>query len=272
MKGYEATSQSNLLRRTPVLIRVDGRAFHTFTRKLIAKVSDDERLTNRRVVDPSLKKTPFSEAFHKVMTATSASLFKGVQNAVLVYTQSDEISILLRDWDKHQTQQWFGSNVQKMCSLSASIATAAFNHYFGRLTSGTMSGMSDLATFDSRVYNLPRDEVTNYFIWRQQDASRNSVNMLGRFYFSQKQIHAKNLNQVQDMLMLEHGVNWNDIPTWMKRGACVYQRPDYNMFQSSPRWFVDDDIPIFTQDRHFVERHLYTDNELDAHLTTLAPV
>jgi tRNA(His) 5'-end guanylyltransferase len=105
--------------------------------------------------------------------------------------------------------------------------------------------------FDSRVYNLPKEEVTNYFIWRQQDASRNSVQMLGRFYFSQKQMHGKSNSRVQDMLMLEEGVNWNDLSTWMKRGSCVVRTHDQGVVD-------DNEIPIFTQDRNYTDHHVLT--------------
>jgi tRNA(His) 5'-end guanylyltransferase len=189
--------------------------------------------------------TPFSDIMHSLMVKTTQALVEGVQNCVLGYTQSDEISLLLRDWDTFETQQWFGGSHQKMVSVSASIATAAFNFHAPTLGFEQMS-FADMAQFDSRAYNLPKEEVTNYFIWRQQDASRNSVQMLGHHHFSQKQMHGKNNSEVQDMLMLEKNINWNDIPTWMKRGTCV-----------TPSG-VDEEIPIFTQERWYVEHHTKT--------------
>lgn len=258
MKEYEATTRTTLLRRTPVIIRVDGRAFHTFTKRIIADQFLDVDRTGNRVCDMSLVDTPYSVKLHSVMNATAASLFNQIQNAVFVYTQSDEISILLRDWDRHETQQWFGGGVQKMCSLSSSIATAAFNFHFEREFNYQPTCLQDLATFDSRVFNLPKEEVVNYFIWRQQDASRNSVQMYGRHFFSQKEMMGKNNNQVQDMLMLQKGKNWNDLPSWMKRGSCVYSRRDWSPISAFHRSHIDDDIPIFTQDRNFIEQHLST--------------
>lgn len=233
MKGYESVSQSDLMGRTPVIIRIDGKAFHTFTRCL-------------KHIDSTLTDTPFSAVMHSTMMYTTMQLVKNVQNCVLGYTQSDEISLLLRDYDTFETQAWFGNNVQKMTSISASIATAAFNYAFAGHKHQLAFG--DMAMFDSRVYNLPKEEVTNYFIWRQQDASRNSVQMLGRFHFSQKQMHGKNNSQVQDMLMLEKNVNWNDIPTWMKRGSCVVR--------SEAGIVHDEEIPIFTQDRSYIDQHV----------------
>lgn len=240
MKGYESVPKTTLIRRTPVIIRIDGKAFHTFTRCLPG-------------LDDSLTKTPFSTVMHAAMMYTTQMLVENVQNCVIGYTQSDEISLLLRDYDELETQPWFGYGVQKMASISASIATAAFNHYFGDWARA-QAQFSDFALFDSRVYNIPKEEVTNYFIWRQQDASRNSVQMFGRFHFSQKQMHGKNNSQVQDMLMLEKGVNWNDLDTWMKRGSCVVRVPEVGAVR-------DDEIPIFTQDRQYIEQHVLTPDQ-----------
>jgi tRNA(His) 5'-end guanylyltransferase len=231
----------------PVIIRIDGKAFHTFTKRL-------------KDVDPSVLVTPFSIKLHSIMDTTMVALYANTQTCVFGYTQSDEISLLLRDWDNFETQQWFGGNVQKMTSVSASIATAAFNLTYGKDIKQP-DWFGDCALFDARVYNLPEQEVTNYFIWRQQDASRNSVQMLGHYHFSQKEMHGKNNSQVQDMLMLQKGVNWNDLPTWMKRGSCVYQAPGWSEAMSNPGYFVDNEIPIFTQNRYYVNKRLNTPEE-----------
>lgn len=236
MKRAESTTKTQLLNRMPVIIRLDGKAFHTYAKKITK-------------FDPTLKNqdTPFSTAMHEIMVQTTRELVDNIQNCVFGYTQSDEISLLLRDWDTHETQQWFGGSHQKMVSVSASIATAAFNFHAASI-GFKQNTFTDMAQFDSRVYNLPKEEVTNYFVWRQQDASRNSVQMLGHHHFSQKQMHGNSIGKVQDMLMLEKGINWNDLPTWMKRGTCIV--PDY--FTSG----VDENIPIFTQDRDYIERLL----------------
>jgi tRNA(His) 5'-end guanylyltransferase len=186
---------------------------------------------------------------------TTRKLVENIQNCVLGYTQSDEISLVLRDWDSHETQQWYGGNVQKIVSVSAAIATAAFNYVFNKDVRPA-SGFADLAQFDSRVYNVPHEEVTNYMIWRQQDASRNSVQMLGHFHFSQKQMHAKNNSEVQDMLMLQRGVNWNDLPVWMRRGATVIRTTGVDHEGVHTSVDEDENIPVFTQDREYVERFL----------------
>jgi tRNA(His) guanylyltransferase len=224
MKGYEAVYQGHMLRRTPTIIRVDGKAFHTFTKNF---------------TDMDL--TPFSDQMHKTMIGTARMMMRNIQGAQLAYTQSDEISILLRDWDSHETQQWFGGKKQKMISIAGSMATA----YFNNTLRGVVSiPASVIPLFDARVFQLPFDDVTNYFIWRQQDATRNSVQMLGRHFFSHKQMHLKNVSNIQDMLMKEHQVNWNDIDTWKKRGACI---------NPSLGQVTDEEIPIFTKDRAYID-------------------
>lgn len=227
MKKYEGVSKTKLLRRTPVIIRLDGKAFHTWTRQL-------------RNTDISLEKEPYSSIMHTRMMLTTKFLMKNIQNAVFAYSQSDEISILLNDWKKLNTDQWFDGSIQKIASVSASMATVGFN----------IDSAYSPAMFDSRVFNLPKEEVVNYFIWRQQDATRNSINMLGQFYFSHARLQGQNVSQVQDMLMNIHGVNWNDIDTHKKRGFCVTLDNDY-----------DKDIPIFTKARNYIEKHMEVEDE-----------
>lgn len=246
MKRYESTTQTHLLRRTPVIIRIDGKAFHTFTKCL-------------PTYDESLKQGPYSVKMQQVMAFTCKVLFQKIQNVQLIYSQSDEISILLKDWDTHETQQWFDGNLQKLTSVSASIATASFNHLFSSEVRRRTPSVNEFAYFDSRAFNVPEAEVVNYFIWRQQDASRNSVQMWGRHFFSHKQLHEKNNSEIQDMLMEQHGVNWNDIPTWQKRGFAVYRNP--NPIASDSPSYVDTEIPIFTQDRNFISRYLAAEEE-----------
>lgn len=239
MKRHELVTKQFLMRRTPVIIRIDGRAFHTFTKRL-------------KHVDPTLTQTPFSTVMHDCMERTTRALVSGIQGCVIGYTQSDEISLLLRDWDTLETQQWFDGNVQKIVSIAASIASNAFNLAFGDVQKPLCLG--DLAQFDARAYNLPKEEVVNYFIWRQQDASRNSVQMLGHYHFSQKEMHGLNNSQVQDKLMLEKGINWNNIDTWMKRGSCVVTGVAHDIA-------ADNEIPIFTQDRDYIGKWLEVSEE-----------
>lgn len=233
MKRYEDVNRHFLTRRTPVIIRIDGKAFHTFTRGL-------ER--------------PFDELLHHVMVDTAAELVSQIQGAVLAYTQSDEISVFIRDWDTLNTDAWFDYNIQKIVSVSASIATAKFNDTWNKHS-------PKIAHFDSRVFNLSKEEVCNYFVWRQQDAVRNSISMLAQSLFSHKELHEKNMSQVQDMLMLQKGINWNDCKTWQKRGTCVYRTKEVTDAVSRSYIMKDFEIPIFTQDRQYIEHHLIVENE-----------
>jgi len=220
MKGYENVTRTFLTGRMPCIIRIDGKAFHTLTKGL---------------------KKPFDKDFADAMLATTRDLCDEIQGAALAYWQSDEISILLIDYLRLTSQSWFDKNIQKMVSVSASIATASFNSWFQ-----FPDTCNSRATFDSRVFTLPREEVCNYFLWRQQDATRNSINSVGQAYFSHKQLHGKNTDQVQDMLFKEKGINWNDLPVIEKRGACIVKQEG--------GWIVDREIPIFSQDREYVNK------------------
>lgn len=235
MKGYEVVPQIKLIRRMPVIMRIDGRAFHTFLSHFEA---------------------PFDDIFINAMQQTALHLCKNVMNCVLAYTQSDEISLLLVDYKDFKTQPWFDNRVQKLCSLSASLATLEF---FKQLRMVEDKGETYRAAFevgamfDSRCWNLPKEEVTNYFYSRQIDASRNSVQMVGHAYFSDKQLHKKSTSAIQDILHEEYGINWNDFPTYKKRGSCVIKVQEDGMPHGV--WKVDKDIPMFKgEGREYIER------------------
>ena len=263
--NYENRAKTYLTRRMPVIIRLDGKAFHTFTKGL---------------------KKPYDEIFHNTMNATMKYLCENIQGCKLGYTQSDEITLLLTDYDTLDTDAWFDNNVQKICSVSASMATMAFNQYFAlnykayeeyvhnelKLNAKEVFYCDSIrhklhsAMFDSRCFNIPEDEVTNCFIWRQQDATRNAIQMLGQCNFSHKELHGKSCNDIQDMLMTQKGINFNDMPTEFKRGVCCVKEEYYPDpmpgYEDCPidatsvrtRWVLDKEIPIFTQDRDYVER------------------
>lgn len=244
MKLYENVSQHSLMKRTPVIIRLDGKAFHTFVKKI--------NTTN----DPSLINGPFSEKLHWVMLNTALHLATNIQNTKLCYTQSDEISILLNDWTHLNTEQWFNGNIQKITSVSASIATAYFNHFFqNSFNRLELSPINDLAFFDSRVFNIPHEEVTNYFIWRQQDACRNSIQQLGRHFFTHSELYKKNTSEIIEMLQYEHNVDWNTLENWKKYGSSIISPQSANT-----RFIVDQKTPVFTQNREYIEQHLIGEN------------
>jgi tRNA(His) 5'-end guanylyltransferase len=261
--NYENISRYYLTRRMPIITRIDGKSFHTFTKGF---------------------KKPFDDILIKTMQETMKYLCENIQGCVLGYTQSDEISLVLVDYAELTTDAWFGNNLQKMCSVSASMATLAFNKAFTRNISKQSKrlytehleekdasyietleiAMNKGAMFDSRVFTIPKEEVCNYMLWRQQDATRNSILSVGQANFSHKDLHGKSCNNIQDMLMTQKGINWNDYATTLKRGSCCIKVDDglaqYDEagnicgYTQRSQWIIDNEIPIFSQDRNYIER------------------
>ena len=279
-ENYENRFKFKLLRRTPVIIRIDGRAFHSFTRGF---------------------NKPFDRVLSNAMDKTMFNLCESIQGCVFGYTQSDEITLILVDYKKLESSAWFDNEVQKICSIAASMATMYFNQAFakeveafGNLINGlkkgnpldkvidkhkkmceyySVSGSKDaeklyntytnklyMAMFDARCFNIPESEVANCIIWRQQDASRNSVEMVGRSYFSDKELFKKNCSNIQDMLMEKHNVNWNDFPVRYKRGCACYKMKMSEDEAGRGKWAVDYEMPIITQDREYVEKWIRLEN------------
>ena len=279
MKEYEKRNQYYLQKRTPVAIRVDMRAGHTFTRGF---------------------KRPFDDIFMKSMQETAKYMCENMGNAKLAYVQSDEITIILVDYDTLETDCWFNYRTDKLCSISASMATMAFNRVFvknvdewGRLTfpnwdeGGTNEEVDvDLlklndayqraigkgAMFDARCFNIPKEEVTNLIYWRQLDATRNSIQMVGQANFSHKELQNKSCNDIQDMLHEQKGINWNDYPTVCKRGAaCIKNRKiiEYldefkvtakliDSTKTENSWIIDTEMPILKgEDRTYIDDLIY---------------
>ena len=244
MKQYEAVSQSYLMRRTPVIIRLDGVAFHSFTKKFIK---------------------PFDDVFAAAMHCTTSCLVNNIQGCVLGYTQSDEISLILQDYKKLDTDAWFGYNIQKLVSVSAKMATSEFNRAFNRLiallpddaTDRYRKALMENVGFDSRCFNLPFEEVNNYLIDRQQDAERNSINLLAQQYYSQKELDGIKSNELQNKLFTEKGVNWNHLVYYQKRGYVALPNNDHN-----PKDILDA-TPIFSKEPEFVNSRIRFDKEDD---------
>lgn len=197
-KRYEAVTKIVLPRRTYTICRVDGRAFHTLLRKAYKPFDDDVTFA---------------------MNEVAKELCRQIQGAQFSYTQSDEVSVLITDFETVHTEPWFGGVVQKMASVAASIATGAFIDRYG-----TEYGM---ATFDARVFTIPEPvEVANYFVWRQRDAVRNSISAVAHSKFSQRQLHGKNSDQMEEMLFQEHGINWADFSAGYKRGRVIVRKTE----------------------------------------------
>lgn len=268
-ENYENRSKTYLVRRMPIIIRLDGKAFHTFTRGM---------------------RKPYDEIFHGAMNATLKYLCENIQGCKLGYTQSDEITLLLTDYDTLTTSSWFNSSVQKMCSVSASMATLAFNKAFENLVNEEFNRCASKgeglqkydsveefdklfdtyyrkieqgAMFDARCFNIPESEVANCFIWRQQDATRNAIQMLGQCNFSAKELDNKSTKDVQDMLVNLRGIDFNNMPIEFKRGVCCIKEyvqderfdPKDGAYPVQ-KWVIDKKIPVFTQDREYIEKRM----------------
>ena len=226
--SYEEVSRTKLTRRTPVIIRIDGKAFHTFTRGF---------------------RKPFDEILVKTMQETTKYLCENIQGCVFGYTQSDEISLVLIDYQRLTTSAWFDYEVQKICSIAASMTTMAFNKFFEKnvdryncrvdrqkQSNIYYAAIDKGAMFDARCFNVPKEEVTNYVYWRQIDATRNSIQMVGQAHFSQEELDKKTCNIIQNMLHEQKGINWNDYPAYLKRGSAVKRN-------ESGSWEIDLNMP-----------------------------
>lgn len=271
---YEQIPKTKLMRRCPVAIRCDGRSFHTFTRNF---------------------QKPFDEVLIKSMQETMKYLCENIQGCVLGYTQSDEITLILVDYKKLTSSAWFDYEVQKLCSIAASMATMAFNKAFvkevkkysfelsmgihtdeeRRLLDIYDKAIDKGAMFDARCFNIPKEEVTNLCYWRQLYASRNSIQMVGQANFSHKELQNKSCNDIQDMLMTQKGINWNDLPTYQKRGSCCVRNKIIiesdgvmataqlrDASRSENEWIIDTDIPIFKgEGREYIDRLVFVGEE-----------
>lgn len=243
MKGYEGISRHYLIRRMPVIIRIDGKNFHSFTKGF---------------------KKPFDDILVKVMQDTMLEICEKVEGCVMGYTQSDEISLVLCDYHKLDTEAWFGNNLWKLCSVSASLATSAFNKYFRNAVIGESESYKkriDKANFDSRAFNIPREEVCNYFIWRQKDAIRNSIQATALANFSQKQLEGVACDRAVEMLKAEKSVIWEEYPLHLQRGTCCIKSPvifnegtDQQITRN--KWGIDMETPAFSEDRDYIEKRI----------------
>ena len=264
MKEYEKRNQYYLQKRTPVAIRVDGRSFHTFTNGF---------------------QRPFDDMLIKTMQETAKYMCENIQGAKFAYVQSDEITIILTDYDTLETDCWFNYRTDKLCSIAASMATMIFNKIFKEkvenfIEEGGAFSLAQLnynqmkmepylkaiekgAMFDARCFNIPKEEVTNLIYWRQLDATRNSIQMVGQANFSHKELQNKSCNDIQDMLHEQKGINWNDYPTVCKRGTAIiyvnYQNPqsltDKDIIKG---WKIDTEMPILKgENRAYVDDLVY---------------
>jgi tRNA(His) guanylyltransferase len=257
---YEQRTRVLLPRRTYTIVRVDGKAFHQYTKGLTR---------------------PFDFDLMADMDTTAIALCKEVTGCAFAYVQSDEISLLLTDFSSAATEAWFDGSLQKIVSITASIATAAFNRArlvraFSRALEAGEATPSvaeweafPMAQFDSRAFTVPDVvEVANYFLWRQQDATRNSISMATRAEYPHEAVDGKSTDAMQEMLW-QRGINWNDYPDACKRGRMIVRNTrretvtflhkrtgealtaevERNLWQSEAP-------PVFSRDRSYLADHI----------------
>lgn len=291
--NYEEVSKTRLTRRMPVMIRIDGKAFHTFTKGMVK---------------------PFDNILVETMQETMKYLCENIQGCVLGYTQSDEITLVLVDYQKLTSDAWFDYEVQKICSISASLATLAFNRIFKEKASAWIDeqvndknrfhqsqekfleinkligvyekAIEKGAFFDSRCFNIPKEEVNNFVLWRQLDAEKNSVSSVAQANFSHKELQGLSTKERITKLEEEKGIIWGDLPTTLKRGSCCIKEFKYlaedghelipvrdiadnliefnyntaNGSSSYPqqkvtirsKWVIDNNIPRFSENTEYV--------------------
>jgi len=230
MKKYEKVSDFSLPIRTPIICRVDGRSFHQYTKRC---------------------KRPFDHGIINAMWQVAKALCDEIAGAQLAYIQSDEISVLVHYYKKLDSQPFVSNRIQKLCSITAGIASGVMTQ-----ESQLVFGEYRRAVFDSRVFSLPEAEVCNYFQWRQNDWTRNSIQMLAHSLYSHKELHKKNRDDLQEMCF-QAGSNWNNLSVFLKRGACIVKENFVAEDGATrSRWVVDREIPIFSKDRGYIEKHL----------------
>lgn len=213
-RDYEDALRIFVPRRTHVVLRIDGRGFHKFTEEL-------ER--------------PYSRALADALDQAALFLCQEMIGCRFGYGQSDEYSFLLTDFEREDAALWFDGNVQKMVSVSASLFTAAFNRAFP----------SDrIAAFDSRVLVISQwAEVERYFLWRQLDASANSLNMLASAHYTHDALLGRSTSEKHELLHAR-GINWAREAPDFKRGRVVKR--------AAQGWVVDREIPIFNREPDYL--------------------
>jgi len=234
MKKYEETTHLILPPNFPLIIRVDGHCFHKFTRGM---------------------EKPFDFQLIELMNTVGIALCKEISNTKVAYLQSDEINLLV--YNQSPQEPWFGNVYAKLCSISASLAAAAtmkwkYEHDFKP---------NYIVTFDSRAFILPPYEIQNYFIHRQNDWSRNSLQMLARSLYSHRHLAGKKKSELHELCFAK-GQNWANLPTILKNGRCIIKREQtyevknehFQGFISRPKWVVDLEIPVFTQDSNYLKQ------------------
>lgn len=264
---YEEIPKTRLMRRIPVAIRIDGKAFHTFTKGF---------------------QKPFDSVLMTSMQETMKYLCENIQGCTFGYTQSDEITLVLIDYQKLTSSAWFDYEVQKICSITASMATIAFNKFFiknvnyfkithehdntiNEYCTTLINAAEKGAIFDARCFSVPKEEVANLIYWRQLDAIRNSIQMVGQANFSHKELQNKSCKDIKNMLLEQRYLNWDRLPEDCKWGtACIKTSPKEEVIDISTAtekplrmvvnrssWFIDKHMPILKENWDYINKYIY---------------
>ena len=269
--SYEVRARHYLTRRIPVIMRLECKAFHTYTKGL---------------------NKPFDEGLIEDMQKTAIYLCEQIQGAKCAYTQSDEISILLTDYENLNTEAWFDYETQEMTSISASLATCIFNKLrIERLFDNKIVNLASpyepmtkndivftIPTDDWNKFNLAnfyshsfKDDVSNYFLARQLDAEKNSIAMLAQSLYSHKELHGKHGGIMQEMCF-QKGHNWNDLHFSKKRGSFIVKNTYMNgeLVQETcdyddvcyPSYTIYAGTNVFKDDGWYDENNAYIDKPI----------
>lgn len=216
--NYENAYRITLPKRMPLILRLDGKAFHTL-------LKEANKPFDRTVIDAMIKG---AEAVMKEIGGSTR----------FAYIQSDECTIAINNYMSLESEPWFDNNLQKICSVSASLMSVAFSQEFGKT-----------AVFDCRAFVVPESEMNNTVLWRQFDASKNSISMYAQSMFNHKELHGKKSNEMQEMMFQNYGFNWDKAETWTKRGVIV-KRTEEGLV-------TDWEIPKFSEDKDYLENIFY---------------
>lgn len=249
MKAYEQATRTVLPRRLPIIVRVDGKGFSNYTKLLPGK--------------------PFDRNFISVMESTAIALCQEIQGAQIAFVQSDEISVLVHGYKKFESEPWFGNQVQKMVSVAAGVASATFTAKSWRMWSklavreaDKLPSLDDIepACFDARAFVMPEADVANYFLWRQRDGLRNSIQMFARSHFSHSELHKKSTSEMVEMCKAK-GHDWYALPPSQRNGRAVYRESKLVDGSWRSHFITDTNVPLFVDNKQYIERHLAIDEE-----------
>lgn len=243
-ENYEKRFQTQLIRRIPVIVRIDGKCFHSFCKRF---------------------EKPHDKFLNNSLNEVMLFLCSNIQGCKFAQRHSDEISLLLTDYDSLQTDAFFDYEVQKICSVVASMATAEFCRILasypylgetGEVRTMHLKWEEKWPNFDARCFNIPENEISNYFWWRMLDGKRGSINMLSQYHFSHKELQKKSNDEMQEMLWQQKNINWAKLPQGQKIGFVCVKRQVEKEIPAGPMrgstvirnsWFVEE-APVNKQE------------------------